>query len=213
MAVIRVPALDDAPQRHSLALELYRLAWGAVLGTGLAALPLAATGRMRDIDFPTLAGEWLWLGAGLGAVVWLGFELPQVFMRAARGPFSGDVPLPIVTYFVQLLICAVGWFSVSHARWRLYFMISVGAAAGQTGVCCCMGTIALSLLGGDPTNQWFLLMTALPVGLDLVWLFATAALDLAQRERYPWTHWTGVSVQLGSRALYLAFWLTALFAA
>jgi hypothetical protein len=212
MTVVRVPALADAPQRQSLALELYRLAWGAVLGTGLAALPLAATGRMRDIGFPTLAGEWLWIGAGLGAAAWLGFELPHLFIRDFRTSVIGDVPLPIASYCAQIFVYAIGLFSVAQTRWRLYLLVFVGASLGQAGVWC-LGTVALSLAGLQPTEKWFVLLTALPVAIDLVWLFATAALDLAQRERYPWTHWTGVAVQLGNRALYLAFWLTTLLAA
>jgi len=168
-------------------------------GIAISGLLLWGWRRWRRFPFPQYPGEVLWIVAALLRLV---EDLSQLVRIVAVWPASSAnaaavdrmVTWTSVAAWLAIWIGAV--VAVKDRRWRATLVI---LAAAEELV---------------PLAVWLILRRTGPTGMErahlvldfsrllaVVVLTTQVVLDHLAAKRYPWTHWTGVGVLLGPKAL------------
>lgn len=165
-------------------------------GTALGGLLLFASRPSRGFRFPSHPGEYLWVLLGLGVAIRLvGMSLTTVWYILAGGgtALTTWVSWPFLLLSLVLHVAIWIWVlvRVKKRRWRVYFAILIASNVLYFAPVALLARLAPALVPALGSIVHIVLRLAVDTVLVVVLLK-----DLADAERYPWTHWLGAVTRL-----------------
>jgi hypothetical protein len=193
------------PGRYASATVFENLVWLAIgfwVGTALSGAMLAVAQWKASRPYPIHPGEWLWLANGATVFVGLLVYAPgaallerPALMRVAEGLLlCGLIP----GFYLHLLVLIVAAARVDETHWRANIVVCALSYPLQCG-CCTFFPAATTRM--HPDIGWLFLLA--PALLRLATVLIASTVDLRRANKRPWSHWTGLSLQVALDATVL----------
>ncbi len=176
------------------------------MGTAWGALVLWLSRRYRGLPFPVFPGEYLWLVYGIANLIGL-IVMGVYVVIASESGTTIVVLLGMMDVAVAIVFLAAA-VKVRVKRWRVLLLVLMA-----TSLLNCLAYLShlLVFVGGlffAPLVSWLPLV---PLFVEPLVLAIVVARDLFQRQRCPWSHWTGVAVLFWMSAASFAQYVCAWF--
>jgi len=184
--ITRELQMDQATDPYESALWTL---WSIGAGVSICGLVLCVSRCVRRRPFLTQPGEWLWSIVGVVAALRLSVQAvapvqdSQVYTSAVRmiGPVALSVSFALAAKCTRI------------RHWRWYFVSCLA--------------FCLAMFSIRATRLVDVLSYSVPAFL----LVLVVGIDLMQRRRYTWSHWTGVAIWPWFSGVAIAWLLYAVF--